>query len=77
LLDGLIMRHNSAVNGGAIYNESGSFRTENLILAENHATSTGGAVYNSGSNTQFWHSTVYGNTAPIPAVFTTKAAALP
>jgi uncharacterized membrane protein len=64
LLDGLVIRHNTAESGGAIYLQASGFRGENLILAENSATTVGGgAIYNTGFNNVLWHTTIYSNTA--------------
>jgi len=56
---------NFAVNGGAIYNNSGSITIENSSFTNNKATSTGGAIFNEAVMTISGNSTFSGNISDV------------
>lgn len=64
-LNNLVIKNNSAMDGGGIYNSYSSPLVKNCRFFGNTASSSGGAAYNTRSNPKFINCLIYGNTGGI------------
>ncbi|WP_417354156.1 T9SS type A sorting domain-containing protein [Flavobacterium sp.] len=63
LFKNVILSGNTAVNGGAMYNEYSSFQMENITMHNNSVSVNGGAIFNNNSGVALKRGSIRGNSA--------------